>query len=75
MRRVVGHFEEERRPRVLGDERDRPFRNQIGHVSVNMDGRLILKEIISAVAARVLVVVDKAALETEEVVESMRAGS
>jgi sulfate adenylyltransferase subunit 1 (EFTu-like GTPase family) len=66
VRRVVGDFDEERHFRVIVDELDRPLGNEIGHVTVDVDRRLVLEQVRLAVAVGVLVIVDESALEPEK---------
>ena len=73
MGRVVGDLQEERFSGSLLDEANGLRGNEVGHVSLFLDGHRVLEEVALAVSSpRVGVEIDEAAQEAEKVVESVR---
>jgi len=75
VRRVERHFEEEGLLRVLLDELHRPLGEQIRGIAGDVRRLGVLEQIVLTRPVGVLVVIDQAALESEEVVEPMGVGA
>ena len=75
MRGVVRHVDEERPLRVLLDESHRPLGDQVGHVAGGLHRPVVFEQIGLSFAGGVLVVVGETALEAEEVIEAVGAGT
>ena len=74
VRRVVGHVDEDGARAVLLEDADGAIGDQVGHVAGDLDRPIVLEQIgvhRRVGAGGVLVVVDEAALEPEELVEAM----
>src|SRR5688572_3970764 len=72
---VVGDFQEERLAGILFNEVDGPLSEQVCRVPGDMGWLIVLEQIVFPLLVGMLVVVDEATLEAEEVVEPMRAGA